>query len=522
MVVNRWQYFQSGNRYLMDSQRPTSEGVRRVLDAASRRAGGALAESVCAAHVLLALWEDESRAHEILRQAGVTEESVGSYLSACRDDETTSPGDAGQSEIVKDALRIAQSLAGQLGRHAELGTEHLLMGLVESDSSLAAWLAEQGMTAESLREGMVEAQGLSDEPIAVDLQLRPAIRTARETVRVDRILDAAANRCREGLRVVEDFARFVLDDAHLSRLLKEQRHDLAAALRLLPADRMLAARDTAGDVGTSVQTAAEQHREHAADVVRANCKRVEESLRTLEEYSKTERPDAAERFESLRYRFYTLEQAITQTFRARERLKDARLYLLVTDRICPRGAGPLIREALQGGVDVVQLREKQMPDGRLLDLAKSVREWTAAADALFIVNDRPDVAALCDADGVHLGQDDMPVRDARQIVGGDKLIGVSTHTIEQARQAVLDGADYLGVGPVFPSKTKAFKDFPGLAFVRQVAAEITRPWYPLGGIDEENVGDVIAAGASRVAVSAAITSAADPRSIALQLRNSSF
>ena len=366
---------------------------------------------------------------------------------------------------------------------------------------------------------MVEAQGLSDEPIAVDLQLRPAIRTARETVRVDRILDAAANRCREGLRVVEDFARFVLDDEHLSRLLKEQRHDLAAALGLLPADRMLAARDTAGDVGTNVQTAAEQHREHAADVVRANCKRVEESLRTLEEYSKTERPDASDRFESLRYRFYTIEQALTQTFRSRDRLADARLYLLVTDRLCPRGAGPLIREALQGGVDVVQLRERQMPDGRLLDLAKSVREWTAAANALFIVNDRPDVAALCDADGVHLGQDDMPVRDARQIVGGDKLIGVSTHTIQQARQAVLDGADYLGVGPVFPSQTKDFDEFPGLAFVREVAAEITRPWYPLGGITQGNIQQVIDAGASRAAVSAVIAGSEDPAGTAATIAN---
>ena len=207
----------------------------------------------------------------------------------------------------------------------------------------------RGSRPSPLRAEMVEAQGLSDEPIAVDLQLRPAIRTARETVRVDRILDAAANRCREGLRVVEDFARFVLDDAHLSRLLKEQRHDLAAALSLLPADRMLAARDTPGDVGTSVQTAAEQHRDHAADVVRANCKRVEESLRTLEEYSKTERPDASERFESLRYRFYTIEQALTQTFRSRDRLADARLYLLVTDRHCPQGAGPLHPRSPSGG-----------------------------------------------------------------------------------------------------------------------------------------------------------------------------
>jgi len=369
-----------------------------------------------------------------------------------------------------------------------------------------------------LRQEIVGAQGLAAEPIAVDIALSPVVRSQRETVRVDRILDAAANRCREGLRVVEDFVRFVLDDAHLSRLLKELRHELAATLDLLPQDRMLAARDTAGDVGTAIQTAAEQHREQAIDVVRAGCKRIEESLRTLEEYAKTVNPDAAARFEQQRYRFYTLEQAVTQTFRSRDRLSDARLYLLVTDRLCPRGCGPVIREALKGGVDVVQLREKEIPDRRLLDLAKSVREWTAEADALLIINDRPDIAAACDADGVHLGQDDILAGDARQIIGGEKLIGVSTHDIDQAREAVLAGADYLGVGPVFPSQTKSFDDFPGLALVREVASEITRPWYPLGGIQESNIDQVVTAGALRAAVSAAITSADDPARAAARLR----
>lgn len=506
----------------MDLQQPTSEGVRRVLDAASQRASGSGAESLTAAHVVAALWEDESRAHEILRQAGVTAESLAAYLGEDARNVDSGPSPSRLVELspaVQDAIGIAESLAGQLGRHAEIGTEHLLMGLVESDAELAAWLAGQGITPEALRRETAGTQGLTDAPIATDITLRPAIRTGRETVRVDRILDAAANRCREGLRVVEDFVRFVLDDAHLARLLKEHRHDLAAALGLLPGDRILAARDTAGDVGTGIQTAAEQHREHAVDVVRANCKRVEESLRTLEEYSKTVNPDAAARFEGLRYRFYTIEQALTQTFRTRERLQGARLYLLVTDRLCPQGAGPVIREALKGGVDVVQLREQEMPDARLLDLARSVRQWTAEADALFLVNDRPDIAALSDADGVHLGQNDLSVGEARQILGGDKLIGVSTHTIQQARQAVIDGADYLGVGPVFPSQTKQFDDFPGLTFVEEVAGEITRPWFPLGGINESNVADVLAAGAARIAVSAAITAANDPSATSAMLRD---
>ncbi len=285
--------------------------------------------------------------------------------------------------------------------------------------------------------------------------------------------------------------RFTLDDAHLSRLLKEHRHALTAALNLLPQDRMLRSRDTTGDVGTDIQTPTEQLRAHAVDVVRANCKRVEESLRTLEEYSKTLRSDAASLFQSLRYRFYTIEQAVLQTFQARERLLNVRLCMLVSDRLCPRGAGPLVQAALQGGVDMVQLREKQMPDNRLIDLARRMRDWTAAAGALLIINDRPDIAALVGADGVHVGQHDLSPHEVRRIVGGDRLVGVSTHTIEQARQAVLDGADYLGVGPVFPSQTKEFSDLAGVALVEQVAAEITRPWFAIGGITPENVGEIL-------------------------------
>src|SRR5262249_30050308 len=137
---------------------------------------------------------------------------------------------------------------------------------------------------------------------------------------------------------------------------------------------------------------------------------------------------------------------------------------------------------------------------------------------LFIVNDRPDIARLSDADGVHLGQDDLPVKEARRVLGPDALIGVSTHSVEQLRQAVLDGADYLGIGPTFPSKTKAFDRFPGLPFLRSATAETSLPAFALGGIGPQNVGLVVEAGARRVAVSAAITKADDPQQAARELR----
>src|SRR5262249_54162956 len=153
------------------------------------------------------------------------------------------------------------------------------------------------------------------------------------------------------------------------------------------------------------------------------------------------------------------------------------------------------------GVSVVQMREKKLPDRELIAWGRYVREWTADAGALFIMNDRPDIAVLTDADGVHVGQDELSVRDARRIVGPHRLIGVSTHTIEQARTAVLDGADYIGVGPVFPSTTKAFEEFAGLKLVREVATDLTLPAFAIGGITAQNIGEVVAAGSRRVAVS---------------------
>lgn len=325
-----------------------------------------------------------------------------------------------------------------------------------------------------------------------------------------RIIDAAANRTREGLRVIEDFVRFALNDAHLSQMLKEQRHELASIISQLPADSMLTARDTLHDVGTAIETPAEYHRSSSIDVVRASFKRVQEALRTLEEYSKIVDPNLAPRFEQLRYKIYTAEKAVLRSESSVRRLQEQRLYLLVTGEHCLLGIEAVVKQALDAGVRLFQLREKTLVDRELVHQARRLREWTRAGGALLIINDRPDIAALSDADGVHIGQDELSVADARSIIGPDRLVGVSTHSIEQARQAVIDGADYLGVGPTFPSNTKSFRDFPGLKFISSVAAEIRLPWFAIGGIDNRNLDDAIRAGATRVAVSAGICRAMSP------------
>ncbi len=295
--------------------------------------------------------------------------------------------------------------------------------------------------------------------------------------------------------------------------MKECRHALREAIEAFPAEALLRSRETQSDVGTTISTPAETVRANPVDVARAACKRAQEALRSLEEFGKILSPTAAARFERLRYQLYTLEKSLALTTFNRRELAGRSLYLLASEALCPRGLGPAVRAALAAGAAIVQLREKEMPERRLVELGRRVRVWTREADAVFIMNDRADLAVATDADGVHVGQEELPVKEARAVVGPHRLVGVSTHSIEQARQAVLDGADYLGVGPVFPSATKKFESLAGLELVRQIAAEISLPWFAIGGINSENIAAVLEAGATRIAVSHAILSVDDPGSV---------
>lgn len=508
-----------------------SEGVTRVLDAARELAQSEASVTVTVRHVLQALWRDESRAHEILTGAGVSQAEFDlRFPSPPAVDDAARDVLPDFSTQVTSALRTARGwLRGSL-EEAELRTEHLLAALSLMDKDCAQLLANFGLnpetvgspepiaTLEPLPFDSTDAANAAGDtgPSAVDCPpstTQSQISDLGSQFDALRILDAAANRAREGLRVVEDYTRFVLNDAYLSRLLKEIRHELAAALRPLGSDTWHALRDTPGDVGTSISTSSESQRDSGTDVVRASLKRLCEALRSLEEYGKPIDIPAAIAIEGLRYRCYTVEKAILTTMTARTRLADSRLYLLVTAALCRTGFENVIRGGLAGGVDVVQLREKNW-NRELRAMAEDARRWTREAGALLIINDRADIAVTIDADGVHVGQDDLPVREARRLVGPRRLIGVSTHCIEQARQAVLDGADYLGVGPVFPSQTKQFENFAGLDYVRAVAPETSLPWFAIGGITPETMGRVMEAGAERIAVSSAICAAADPRAAA--------
>jgi thiamine-phosphate pyrophosphorylase len=195
----------------------------------------------------------------------------------------------------------------------------------------------------------------------------------------------------------------------------------------------------------------------------------------------------------------------------RERLAAARLYL-----VCPARPRDWIAAAVRGGVDVIQLRDKSLSDRELVEASSAF----VGHDALFILNDRPDLVLECEADGIHVGQDDDPPKIARAAVGPDRIVGRSTHAPDQGAEAEADpSVDYLAVGPVHETPTKPGRAAAGLDYVSFAAGAVTKPWFAIGGLDAGNVHEVVERGATRIVVVRAITEAADPEAAARALRD---
>ena len=484
-------------------------GLTRALSRAAAWASSARQSEILADHLMSALVEDEEgQPSTLLVRAGLERRHFVSTSSQPPDVADKLP----LAGSVREILREAQRLAMERMEESTLASDQVLLAILKRNQDLRDRLIQLGLNFARLEEAIA--------PPPLVISLGETTRPLAKPVDVDaaRILDASANRSREALRVLEDHCRFVLNDAFLSGQLKQLRHDLAGLMQRFPERLLLEARDTLHDVGTTLSTEQERERSSLKNVVQANACRLQEALRTLEEYSKIFSPELGQGFEKIRYQCYTLERALILGDHARERLASARLYVLVTEELCRAPLLATVAEAIAGGAQIIQLREKKRADGELLKLAREVRRLTREGGALFIVNDRPDIARLAEADGVHLGQDDMPLREARRIVGADALIGISTHNLEQVRRAVLEGAGYIGIGPTFPSRTKTFAEFPGLEFVRQAAVETSLPAFALGGINLDNLPQLLSMGCQRVAVSHALCAADDPRLMAGKMR----
>jgi len=325
---------------------------------------------------------------------------------------------------------------------------------------------------------------------------------------VARILDANLDRAREGLRVLEEWFRFGLEEGELSAECKAMRQALAR----WHSDPLRLARDTPADPGTQISHPQEEQRRDLRHLLQANCSRVQEALRVLEEYSKLAEshhwvaPGLAKLAKDMRYRLYVLESELLGGS-LRQRLLAAHLYLVTSP--VPHWL-EVVEKSLRGGVTLVQYRRKNLPDGEMLRDLKQLRQLCDRYQALMIVNDRVDLALVSQADGVHLGQTDLPVAQARHLLGSQRLIGLSTTNAEELAQALNSDVDYIGVGPVYPTPTKAEKPPAGLEYVRLAAEKAHLPWFAIGGIDPHNLPEVRRAGATRVAVVRALMEAADP------------
>jgi thiamine-phosphate pyrophosphorylase len=490
--------------------------AERALALAGRLAAAADRPAVAAEDVVAAiLAEPEGQAVAVARASGWAGTPPNHDLPQL-DAGTTVTEWSGEADA---AVHLAARYARRHFVDQTVTTELLLLALVNSDAAMASGMAKDGLDVARLTR---LALGPANEPIPIEPAPSEQPVAAPPTddgadVAVSRVLDAAANRAREALRVLEDFTRLVWDDECLSRALKAVRHRLAGALAPLRPFDLLAARDTGRDVGTRIAGGGEYDRSGAAAVVAANVKRLQEALRSLEEFSKTRSAGAARALEALRYESYSLEQALVLGSAGRRRLADVRLYWLTPTGCATAELERRLVEAIAGGVQMVQLREKAVADRPWVERARLVRKITRAAGVPLIINDRSDIAAAVGADGVHLGQDDLGIADARRLLPSDALIGISTHSLEQVRQAVHEGASYIGVGPTFASSTKSFAELAGLAFVRAVSQETSLPAFVLGGVTADNVAEVIAAGGRRIAVTAAV-SANDPRGSAGRLR----
>jgi thiamine-phosphate pyrophosphorylase len=330
-----------------------------------------------------------------------------------------------------------------------------------------------------------------------------------------RILDANFNRIREALRVIEDCGRFILNDPAITAMAKHFRSDLKELLADMPHCEFIISRDIAGDIGTELSSPSEPQRENVQDVATAACKRLTESLRTVEEYCKIVAPAQTTTIERMRYDAYTLEQRLCTRFMVTERFAEVKLYAMLSARLCKnRSLREVARAVIAGGADALQLREKDSPDDVFLAMAAELRALTDETGRLLFINDRADIAAIVGADGLHLGQNDLPIREARRLLRPGAIIGRSTHSVQQAKEAINEGADYIAIGPMYETPTK---DRPVVgpdmltAIAEAFEGKIPLPVVAIGGVTTENVGELVRRGATCVAVCGDINCADDPQ-----------
>jgi thiamine-phosphate pyrophosphorylase len=334
-----------------------------------------------------------------------------------------------------------------------------------------------------------------------------------------RIIDANLNRAGEGLHLLEELARLMLDDAELTRQLKAMRHNILRG-DLAFNKALIQSRNSEGDVGLDIEAPGEGGRELPIIVV-ANARRVQEALRILEELAKvpgTTPKLEPDRFKKARFDLYTIEQKLLSRLLRRDKTGGLTgLYAIIDSQALGKRSHLEVAEQLiRGRASAIQLRHK-LDSREELSIAQRLKNLCSAHGVLFIVNDHLDIALAVAADGLHLGQEDLPVRVARRLLPIDMIVGVSVTTLKQAKAAEAAGADYIAVGSIYPTSSKETAKVIGLERLRRIRGSVSLPLVAIGGINRTNAAEVAAAGADGVAVIRAIMQAESIERAARQL-----
>ena len=331
--------------------------------------------------------------------------------------------------------------------------------------------------------------------------------------RIAQLIDANLDRAREGLRVMEDWCRFGLKRSDFSIQIKGWRQLLGVHHHNIYRKARLTSNDPAMGVSHPLQKV----RATPEAVFIANSSRVQEALRVIEEFTRITDPTLCEIATKIRYETYEIEIKVLNTkegLEKRQTLKDCSIYLITANK---RNLEEIVLQALKAGVKIVQYREKFLNDFEKISQAKYLASLCKQYNSLFIVNDRIDIALAVDADGVHLGQEDIPTKLARVLLGDEKIIGRSTHCLKDIKDAEEEGCDYIGIGPIFPSETKKQLNPIGIDYLRKGLSETLLPAFAIGGINSSNINKLNQVKNLRIAVSDAIINSSDPFSKAEEL-----
>ena len=326
-----------------------------------------------------------------------------------------------------------------------------------------------------------------------------------------RIIDANLNRAGEGLRVLEEFARMSLNDTAITQRLKNMRHEILVTDKNLQ-EQLVQARDSENDVGTDMKVAGQDEQRDATTIIVANARRIQESMRVLEETAKAYDTEVeTDIYRKARFELYTIEKMLLSLMTRQDKLKRLKgLYVIIdTEALVGRDHIEVVRKVIKAGAGIVQLRDKINEKRELIGIARKIRDLCRDNGVLFIVNDYLDVALAVDADGLHVGREDLPPDIARRLLLQDKILGCSVRTAEAAREAIVLGADYLGVGGMFPTTSKENNEVIGVAGLKAIRDAVDVPLAAIGGINADNVKEVMEAGADAIAVISAVLGTKD-------------